>query len=109
MNIFGPRPLLVSESNTTSIHAHVDIYQSLALNWCSTQLNAGTTVQILLDAFDIRGVVHYGTAGSSNNSLSFGDVSVMKYVAFTSSWKWKVYDISAVRLKPSLVCQRVCC
>lgn len=55
-------------------------------------LNAGITVQILLDAFDIRGVVHYGTAGSSNNSLSFGDVSVMKYVAFMSSWKWKAFN-----------------
>lgn len=47
-------------------------------------------MQILLDVFDIEGVVHYGTAGSSNDSLSLGDVSVMKYVAFTSSWKWKV-------------------
>ncbi|XP_044481993.1 uncharacterized protein LOC123208524 [Mangifera indica] len=47
-------------------------------------------VQILLDVFDIEGVVHYGTAGSSNDSLSLGDVSVMKYVAFTSPWKWKV-------------------
>lgn len=54
-------------------------------------VNAGITVQILLDAFDIRGVVHYGTAGSSNNSLSFGDVSVMKNVAFTGSWKWKAF------------------
>ncbi|KAH9728074.1 PNP UDP 1 domain-containing protein [Citrus sinensis] len=54
-------------------------------------VNSGITVQILLDAFDIRGVVHYGTAGSSNNSLSFGDVSVMKYVAFTGSWKWKAF------------------
>ncbi|KAK9201115.1 hypothetical protein WN944_016316 [Citrus x changshan-huyou] len=54
-------------------------------------VNAGITVQILLDTFDIRGVVHYGTAGSSNNSLSFGDVSVMKYVAFTGSWKWKAF------------------
>ncbi|XP_044482507.1 bark storage protein A-like isoform X2 [Mangifera indica] len=55
-------------------------------------LNAGITVQILLDVFDIEGVVHYGTAGSSNDSLSLGDVSVMKYVAFTSSWKWKEFE-----------------
>ncbi|XVF56571.1 hypothetical protein PTKIN_Ptkin06aG0131800 [Pterospermum kingtungense] len=51
--------------------------------------NAALTVQALLDTFDIRGIVHYGTAGSTNDSLSFGDVSVMDYVAFTSSWKWK--------------------
>ncbi|XWS42867.1 hypothetical protein CRYUN_Cryun16bG0051500 [Craigia yunnanensis] len=51
--------------------------------------NAALTVQTLLDAFDIQGIVHYGTAGSTNDSLSFGDVSVMNYVAFTCSWKWK--------------------
>ncbi|XP_015575183.3 bark storage protein A-like [Ricinus communis] len=54
-------------------------------------LNAGITVQILVDAFDIKGIVHYGTAGSANDSLSFGDVSVLNYVALTSSWKWKEF------------------
>ncbi|KAK3012998.1 hypothetical protein RJ639_008730 [Escallonia herrerae] len=34
---------------------------------------SGTTVQILVDAFDIKGIMHYGTAGSANDSLSFGD------------------------------------
>lgn len=52
------------------------------------RLNAGITVQILLDVFDVRGIVHYGTAGSANNSMSFGDVSVPKFVAFTGSWTW---------------------
>lgn len=47
-------------------------------------------MQLLLDVFDIKGVVHYGTAGSANDSLSFGDVSVPKYVAFTGSWYWEV-------------------
>lgn len=51
-------------------------------------LNAGQTVQILLDAFDVQGVVHYGTAGSANDSLSIGDVSILKDVAITGSWKW---------------------
>ncbi|KAJ4721054.1 bark storage protein A-like [Melia azedarach] len=54
-------------------------------------LNAGITVQILLDTFDTEGVVHYGIAGSTNDSLSLADVSVMKYVAFTSSWKLKEF------------------
>ncbi|KAI8565257.1 hypothetical protein RHMOL_Rhmol03G0244900 [Rhododendron molle] len=54
-------------------------------------LNAGITVQILIDVFDIKGIVHYGTAGSANDSLSIGDVSVPKYVAFTGSWKWKEF------------------
>lgn len=56
------------------------------------RLNAGITVQLLLDVFDIKGVVHYGTAGSANDSLSFGDVSVPKYVAFTGSWYWEEFD-----------------
>ncbi|OVA02862.1 Nucleoside phosphorylase domain [Macleaya cordata] len=55
-------------------------------------LNAGITVQILLDVFDIRGIVHYGIAGSANNSLSFGDVSVPKYLAFTGSWTWMNFE-----------------
>ncbi|OAY68531.1 Bark storage protein A [Ananas comosus] len=52
------------------------------------RLNAGITVQILLDVFNIRGIVHYGTAGSANDSLSCGDVSVPKFVAYTGSWEW---------------------
>ncbi|KAI3839462.1 hypothetical protein MKX03_017723 [Papaver bracteatum] len=31
----------------------------------------------------------FGTIGIANNSLSFGDVSIPKYVAFTSAWTWK--------------------
>lgn len=54
------------------------------------QLNAGITVQILLDVFNVRGIVHYGTAGSANDSMSFGDVSVPKFTAFTGSWTWMV-------------------
>lgn len=54
-------------------------------------LNAGITVQILVDVFDIKGIVHYGIAGSTNDSLSLGDVSVPNFVAFTGSWKWKEF------------------
>lgn len=50
-------------------------------------------MQILVDAFDVKGIVHYGVAGSTNDSLSLGDVSVPNYVAFTSSWKWKVISL----------------
>ncbi|GAB2227534.1 hypothetical protein Droror1_Dr00009356 [Drosera rotundifolia] len=52
-------------------------------------VNAGVAVQILLDAFDIIGVVHYGIAGSTNDSLLIGDVAVLNYVAFTNSWDWE--------------------
>ncbi|CAL5323515.1 unnamed protein product [Camellia sinensis] len=54
-------------------------------------LNAGITVQILLDVFDVKGIVHYGIAGSANDSMSLGDVSIPKYVAFTGSWNWKEF------------------
>lgn len=54
------------------------------------QLNAAVTVQTLLDVFTVSGIVHYGTAGSSNDSMSFGDVSVPKLVAYTGAWTWKV-------------------
>ncbi|KAF5194279.1 Bark storage protein a [Thalictrum thalictroides] len=63
------------------------------------RLNAGITVQILLDVFDIRGIVHYGTAGSANDSLSFGDVSIPKYVAFTGSWNWKKFNSEKSQLE----------
>lgn len=53
-------------------------------------LHAGMIVQIIVDMFDIKGLVHYGIAGSSNNSLNVGDVSIMEHVSFTGSWKWKV-------------------
>ncbi|KAJ3672604.1 hypothetical protein LUZ60_007325 [Juncus effusus] len=56
------------------------------------RLNAGITVQILLDHFNIYGIVHYGTAGSANNSMSFGDVSIPKYIAFTGSWTWTKFN-----------------
>ncbi|KAE8077479.1 hypothetical protein FH972_016039 [Carpinus fangiana] len=54
-------------------------------------LNAGIAVQTLIDTFDIQGIVHYGIAGSTNDSLNIGDVSVPNYVAFTGSWKWKEF------------------
>ncbi|OEL14728.1 Bark storage protein A [Dichanthelium oligosanthes] len=55
------------------------------------QLNAAVTVQTLIDVFSVSGIVHYGTAGSSNDSVSFGDVSVPKLVAHTGAWTWKKF------------------
>ncbi|BAF18505.1 bark storage protein A isoform X1 [Oryza sativa Japonica Group] len=55
------------------------------------RLNAAVTVQTLIDVFTVSGIVHYGTAGSSNDSMSFGDVSVPKFVAYTSAWTWKKF------------------
>ncbi|KAK3131425.1 hypothetical protein QOZ80_6AG0506300 [Eleusine coracana subsp. coracana] len=58
------------------------------------RLNAAVTVQTLIDVFTVSGIVHYGTAGSSNNSMSFGDVSVPKLVAYTGAWTWKKFKSS---------------
>lgn len=58
-------------------------------------------MQILIDVFDIKGIVHYGIAGSANDSLSIGDVSVPEYVAFTGSWNWKVKHIYLPKCKYS--------
>ncbi|MQL94685.1 hypothetical protein Taro_027333, partial [Colocasia esculenta] len=66
------------------------------------RLNAGITVQILMDYFDLGGIVHYGTAGSADDSLSFGAVSVPKYVAFTGSWNWKRFNSIGVDDFPEL-------
>uniref|UniRef100_A0A804R1G0 Nucleoside phosphorylase domain-containing protein n=1 Tax=Zea mays TaxID=4577 RepID=A0A804R1G0_MAIZE len=53
------------------------------------RLNAAVTVQTLIDVFSVSGIVHYGTAGSCNDSISFGDVSVPRLVAYTGAWTWK--------------------
>ncbi|KAI3910704.1 hypothetical protein MKW92_002400 [Papaver armeniacum] len=50
----------------------------------------GTKVIYLIDVRAAQGIVHYGVAGSANNSVSYGDVSIPKYVAFTGSWNWEV-------------------
>ncbi|XP_077234937.1 bark storage protein A-like [Tasmannia lanceolata] len=70
---------------------HVGAIQDVSVIYAMSgqrRLNAGITVQILVDIFDIWGIVHYGTAGSANDSLSFGDVSVPRLVAFTGAWEW---------------------
>jgi len=56
----------------------------------SKELFTCITVQILLDTFDIKAIVHYISSGSANDSLYLGDVSIPNYVAFIGSWKWKV-------------------
>lgn len=45
---------------------------------------------MLVDKFNIKGIVHYGTSGSANYALSLGSVGIPTHVAFTSSWDWKV-------------------
>ena len=62
-------------------------------------MNAAITVEILLQAFDVRGVVHCGIAGGTDTSLNVGDVGVAIYFAFTSSWKWTVREMTSSSTK----------
>ncbi|KAJ4849365.1 hypothetical protein Tsubulata_010708 [Turnera subulata] len=53
-------------------------------------VNAAITTQILVLRFRVRGIVHFGTAGSiDDSSLNVGDVAVYKSVGFTDLWSWK--------------------
>ncbi|XAR52084.1 hypothetical protein NMG60_11019979 [Bertholletia excelsa] len=54
-------------------------------------INAAMTVQMLVDMFEIKGMVNYGIAGSANDCSSLGDVSIPRYLAFPGSWNWKLY------------------
>eukprot|EP01018_Ginkgo_biloba_P008040 Gb_28226 [translate_table: standard] len=76
--------------NIGSIHGQKIIYVRCG----QRRLNAGVTTQMMVGIFDIIGVVHYGTAGNANNSLSIGDVTIPKYIAYTGSWQWTKFNAS---------------
>lgn len=71
--IHGSNVVFVRTSNRPSVHV-------------------GITVQILADRFNLRGIIHLGIAGATNESLSIGTVSVPGYIAFTGSWEWLSKD-----------------
>ncbi|XP_027163644.1 bark storage protein A-like [Coffea eugenioides] len=51
-------------------------------------VNAAATTQLLLDIFPIRAVIHYGTAGGADSSLSLGDVLIPTQFSQTGLWDW---------------------
>ncbi|KAJ0102304.1 hypothetical protein Patl1_05978 [Pistacia atlantica] len=51
-------------------------------------VNAAAATQQLADFFNVRGIVHFGIAGSLDPTISYGDVAVIKRVANTA-----VYDM----------------
>ncbi|KAK9672469.1 hypothetical protein RND81_12G102900 [Saponaria officinalis] len=53
--------------------------------------NVGVTVQILLDTFKIKGIIHYGAAATVSNQVFISDVVIPSQVAFTSVWNWEKY------------------
>ncbi|EEF42368.1 bark storage protein A [Ricinus communis] len=71
--IYGARVVYVRTSSSPSVHA-------------------GITVQIMADNFNLAGIVHFGSAGTTNETLSIGTVSVPRFVGFTGSWEWLSKD-----------------
>ncbi|KDP36640.1 hypothetical protein JCGZ_08893 [Jatropha curcas] len=63
-------------------------------------VNVGTTVQILVDKFNVRGIVHFGGAASINESVLIGDVSVPDKVAYTAAWSWRNSSTDEVEYPP---------
>ncbi|KAK5795080.1 hypothetical protein PVK06_036337 [Gossypium arboreum] len=50
--------------------------------------NAVAATQQMVDLFDIKGIIHFGIAGNTNNSLSIGDVTIPNQIAHTGLWEW---------------------
>ncbi|KAG8480586.1 hypothetical protein CXB51_024514 [Gossypium anomalum] len=44
--------------------------------------------QQMVDLFDIKGIIHFGIAGNTNNSMSIGDVTIPNQIAHTGLWEW---------------------
>ncbi|XP_039067300.1 bark storage protein A-like [Hibiscus syriacus] len=51
-------------------------------------INAVAATQQMLDVFHMKGIIHFGIAGNTNNSMSIGDVTIPKQVAHTGIWDW---------------------
>ncbi|KAL4290025.1 hypothetical protein GQ457_14G022160 [Hibiscus cannabinus] len=51
-------------------------------------MNAVAATQQMLDVFDVKGIIHFGIAGNTNNSMSIGDVTIPDQVAHTGIWDW---------------------
>lgn len=59
-------------------------------------VHVGMTVQIMCENFKIQGIVHYGSAGATNETLNIGDVVVPSFYKFTGAWEWLSKDSNTV-------------
>ncbi|KAJ9185591.1 hypothetical protein P3X46_005203 [Hevea brasiliensis] len=58
----------------------------------SLAINVAMTTQLLLDFFiSIRGIVHFGSAGTVDDSLPLGNVVVPSSIAYTGVLNWKSF------------------
>ncbi|XP_048226222.1 bark storage protein A isoform X1 [Ricinus communis] len=45
-------------------------------------------MQILADNFKLRGIINFGSAGATNETLSIGSVFVPSLITFSGTWEW---------------------
>eukprot|EP00249_Psilotum_nudum_P007596 c20686_g1_i1 orf=116-1177(+) len=92
-SVFTPHPYIPS-IDLAGRRFHIGVVEGrkiIAVRSGQAMLNAGMTTQALLDFFEIIGIVHYGTAGCINKSLSIGSVTIPKWLAHTGVWDWERY------------------
>ncbi|EEF42367.1 mta/sah nucleosidase, putative [Ricinus communis] len=58
----------------------------------SPSLHVAVTLQIMAMNFNLRGIIHYGSAGATNETLELGTVHVPALLAFLGSWEWLSKD-----------------
>ncbi|CAN8230704.1 unnamed protein product [Cochlearia groenlandica] len=57
-------------------------------------VNAAAATQQMIDVFDVKGIVHFGIAGNTNNSMSIGDVTIPNQIINAALWDWLVKIIN---------------
>ncbi|KAL6006186.1 hypothetical protein ACLOJK_040232 [Asimina triloba] len=55
------------------------------------QTNAAVVSKLLLSLFDVRAILHYGTAANANPGLNTGDVAIPRSWVHTGLWSWQRY------------------
>uniref|UniRef100_A0A2P2PIP0 Vegetative storage protein n=1 Tax=Rhizophora mucronata TaxID=61149 RepID=A0A2P2PIP0_RHIMU len=74
----------------------------LYLTTGGSTINAGIITQAVIDAFSVRLIINFGSAGAINDSLSVGDVAIPKRVAFTRNINWLKYGTLDARVRGHL-------
>ncbi|XP_050224484.1 bark storage protein B-like [Mercurialis annua] len=63
-------------------------------------INAAACVQFLIDTFGVHGIIHYGSAGTVDDTLlKVGDIVLVGQVAYTGSFNWKSFETKKGQLK----------
>ncbi|KAL0873410.1 hypothetical protein Bca101_023115 [Brassica carinata] len=51
-------------------------------------VNAAAATQQMIDVFNVKGIIHFGIAGNTNNSMSIGDVTIPNQITNAGLWDW---------------------